>query len=221
MGEAAGDMPLSDEEVADYVLDLQNDFKRILLSDFRVQTVEVRLDDNAIENLTLNVLVISDIVHSAEQAMHDLRNSYPHTISMLKYISNVCYWIIRLKPVNCNFLMRDNTRITDIRINEKLALYWGLFQILKCIKDSKLVELVEGTPENMQKFCSVVLFFLETNLYSTVTDRGELADTSKYKETVHYSRYKKVTAINIYEMFMHLIVTLRFASLPAHIPVKA
>ena len=109
MGDDVGDEPLSHREVTLYVLHLRNEFKRILQNDFGVQTIETNLRDetgeDTVENLTLNVTVLGEIVHSSAEAMHHLRNSYQHTISMLKYPSNVCYWIIRLKPVNCNFLM--------------------------------------------------------------------------------------------------------------------
>jgi hypothetical protein len=171
-----------------------------LLRDFDLQSYE---------GFTISRPVLMQIVHSSREAVQDIRNSYPHTVSGLKHISNLCYWIMRLKPVNSSALKRKGRRISDVAINEKIALYWALQKILRSIKEEKLRELVTNSKPNIARFRYVVRFFLKEDLYTSISEKQQIKGTSKFVETVHHCRFKKITAINLYETFMQLIMSVQ------------
>jgi hypothetical protein len=188
-------------EVADFVETLEKDLKK-LLSDFDLEIYE---------DFTISRPILTQAVIASKQAMIDVRMAYPYTVTGLKHISNLCYWIMKLKPISGSALKFSGERISDIAINEKIALYWGLQTILGAIRADQLKELLENSGPNLHRYGYVVRFFLNENIYRSVTTQHQIPGTSKFTETVHYCRFKKMTAVNLYETFMQLIMAVQMA----------
>src|SRR3989304_9377296 len=176
---------------------LLEDFETILTEDFKLAL----LDDSAIAPA-----VIWDVVDSTFQAMEDMRHQYPYSITIIKFISNLMFWTMRLKPISSCGLLDKGDIVNVPDINEHLAIYWGMHKITEAVKTGQLLELVNATPETIDGFRKVVVYYLSRDLYKNLKTGEPIRDTRKYNETVYYSRYKKTTAVNIYEVIMHLIV---------------
>jgi hypothetical protein len=141
-----------------------------------------------------------------------LRNTYPYTAAGLKHISNVTYWIMRIKPINEDLLKVDQRRAVDFTINEKIAMLWAMQNILKSVRENRLRELICDTDQNRRSLEAFLGYFFNSDLYTTIDSGEPVAGTSKFKETVHYCRFKKITAINLYEMFMQIIMAVNFTN---------
>jgi|GEM_PF-4676176 len=186
-----------EQETIDLTKYLRDELTTILVRDF---------DLNIIKDLTICKPVVVQVVQSAQQAMNDMRNGYPNSISLIKYIANVCFWIIKLKPINVNLLMtKEGRRCADVMINEKAAIFWGLRRILDGVEKGKLNEILPATQGNILATRKIVDFYLKTNMFKKA-DGTDVANTTKFEETIHYCRYKKITSIYVYEIFMHLII---------------
>ena len=139
-----------------------------------------------------------------------MRHRYPFSVSIVKYISNTIFWLIKLKPINaCGLTAIDSGCLAEVRdINEQIALYWGMEMMLRAVTTNYIPELITSSPENVKNVRAIMYSYIKNNVY--FDKKGfPMEGTQKYKETVYYFRYKKFTAVNIYEMIVHMIIGFR------------
>ncbi len=163
------------------------------------------------EGVTISHRILAEISISSIQSIGDMRNSYPHTVSSIKYISNIAFWIVKLKPIMINALVvaeaGEKPRcVSDSKINEKIAFIWLLHKICRLTKDGQFKEIIDDSEKSMLILKNFVQNYISGNMYKNVADGQPVDLSSKFNETVHNSRYKKITAINIYEMITHALV---------------
>lgn len=125
---------------------------------------------------------------------------------------------MKLKPLNNVLLVdKDSGQEVDFPdINEHVALYWAMTRVAHAVKSNQLVEVVSYTEENLALFRSVVVFYYKYGFFRSLGDKTPIAESVKVDEMTHNLRYKKFTAVNIYEIFCHLILPFRAVkSVPA------
>jgi hypothetical protein len=151
---------------------------------------------------------LSEIAKSSHGAMADMRNRYPNSVAMVKYISNVMFWIIKLKPINpCALESISTGELHEVsNINEHIALLWGMHRIVEAVKKNKMPELIYGTPEYVANVEQAMRGYMARDIYFSSSTWQPVTGTNKYSETLYYLRFKKVTAVNIYETIVHLIL---------------
>lgn len=203
--EVAPDSAKIERAIADFSASLRKDIISDMKHAFRWDCYIIGGNSSGINhNLTIKSPVIYEVCRSTQQAMGDLRNVYPGTVTTVKYISNVCFWIVKLKPINENMMVRNGDVRLDLWINEKIALSWGIRKLLIAVQTDNLRELIPK--EELRQFIKITDHYIDENMFTSVSNGSPIDTSDKFTETVHNTRYKKTTSINFYEMFMHLIV---------------
>lgn len=152
-----------------------------------------------------------EVAEATRASYEDGRHHYPFSISLLKQIAINAFWIVKLKPLN-NVMMLDRDTKDEIDfpdINEQVALYWAMTRVAHAVKSGHLNEVVSFSEENMALFRSVVVFYYTHGFFRNTTDFKPIPESVKVDEMTHNLRYKKFTAVNIYEVFCHLILPFR------------
>ena len=185
------------DDIARISATLEEELREILVHDFRVRAPEFAWHSPQ---------TLADVVTSAHRAMEDMRNHFSGSISIIKHISNIMFWLIKLKPINGSNLSADGYYLDAADVNERIALYWGMATTLDVIEAEKLSELVPA--KDADKVRRIFDYYLFSDMYGP-KGRTKGERTTKFAETTFYFRFKKVTAINIYEMFLHMFVSLK------------
>ena len=186
--------------IARLAAELDQEFNFLLRHDFRLEPLAP---------VCISHVAIFDVARSSFQAISDLRNQYPNTLSLLKYISNVMFWIVKLKPINSSALIAGDDLVIVEDVNEQLAVYWGMKKFVQAVDHGKLAEIIDPSPKNKRRVHKVIRTYLTENIYRKPGTKVEIPNTVKYDETIFYLRYKKITAVNIYEMMLHMVVAYR------------
>jgi hypothetical protein len=165
-----------------------------------------------ISDLTISLHTLFEVAHATERAMTDLRLQYPKNITMIKYIATVAFWIIRCKPINSFLADQDGAAVDAPDINEHIALSWALLSLVKSARQGVLRELIRPTRRNLSNLDRIITYYKNGSIYRNVKTGIPVPDTTKYKETIYYFRYKKITAVFIYEILVHLLVSYKALS---------
>lgn len=174
------------------------------------QILSDRFSYGTIEGFWISDDVLLDAVYNANRALRDWRHHYSGNVTVLKYVSNVVFWISNLKPIYPAGLTKKGQRCEHKSINEELALMWAVATIRSDIEEGNLQEVISAKEENIHIFDMLIKRYVNDNIYrkTTIEEHDEVC--TKYEETIHHLRYKKFTAINLYEILMHLIVPFQY-----------
>ena len=148
----------------------------------------------------ISIKGLVQVVGRSKMSMEDMRNHYPKSITNLKFISNVMFWIIMLKPISPIAFSKDGKIVDLPNINEHIALIWGIHTMKNFIKAGKLSEVVSNKEKNVIRAERFIDNYLKVPIYD------DNPSTTKFNETKYYLRYKRYTAVNIYESFMYILL---------------
>lgn len=190
------------EDVIKFADNLEIQIKSILEKDFGFKVID---------GLTIDRHVVLDVAIRVEMAMKDMRNIFKSTISMLKYIGNAAFWVLKLKPINTNTLLKDGKIVSSKQINERVALAYSLKSVYNAILQDNLREIVtadefQENSDFRKKFNKLIQFYLVNNVYRNSETLVPKAGSQKFNETAYNFRYKKISAVNIYEMLTHMVL---------------
>lgn len=181
---------------------LERDFEKILRNSFGM---------NIPDHCWVCSTTMAEVADSTCSSYIDARNRYPYSISYLKQIAITTFWIVKLKPINNVMLFDKNSgKAVDFPdINEAVAIYWCMMKLSSAIKNEKLSEVVTGSPENMKNVRETIIFYYQSGFYRNVETHEPIVDSNKADELTFNLRFKKFTAVNIYEVLCHLILPFR------------
>ncbi len=195
------------DEMKDLVQSLRDDFEQII-------TEHLGADIVPGEWLSQNCLI--QVAEQAVRSAEDFRHRYPYHVTAIKYVSIVSFWIIKLKPINVMGLRQGEDLVQCSDVNERVAIRWIQKQIWVLLDGNCIPEFLPNSDEVRAKVKEVFQFYFYHNLYDRVNGSGEAGDEyeldpsrNKFYETSYYMRYKKMTAINIYESLIHMFLPVR------------
>ena len=155
-----------------------------------------------------------EVVEATRNSYQDGRHHYPFSITLLKQIAINAFWIVKLKPIN-NIMIFDKAtgcKANFPDVNETVAMYWAIARVAQAIKSDKLSEVITNTPANRALFLKIIDFYCNHGFYRSLEDQSTVDGSYKIDELIHNLRYKKFTAVNIYEVITHLILPFRAAT---------
>jgi pantothenate kinase-related protein Tda10 len=183
------------------------DISDIYTSIFKYEViVEKKLGDQP-RNLSISRTVVQDVCWISEQSMGDLRATPSHTISAVKNVCIVAFWISRLKPLNINVVERTDKglkQVNEYLINEKIAIYWAILNIIRLFNNDKLLELGANKIENIKKFRIQANMLLKNSIYKHIDQKKSW---TKYQEIAYHMRYKKISSVNLYDIVTTLLIS--------------
>ncbi|WP_138511611.1 hypothetical protein [Maricaulis alexandrii] len=162
---------------------------------------------------------MADVARQSIQSMKDYRHRYPFAVSPLKYISVITFWIVKLKPINVMAFKRNGRWVESTNLNERVAYIWMRDKILQAAQSGDLKgflasdESIVLAIENMFETIENETLYEEGDSDSVDPDDNRLRNNKQY-ETLYYLRFKKITAINIYESILHLLLPIKAFSAP-------
>lgn len=164
----------------------------------------------------ISVHVLSEVCYQSRLSLKDFRHRYPYNITALKYLSVVCFWIIKLKPLNVEGFRDENGRKMGVpNINERVAVNWLLMNVCALAKSKQINEITDGLDRFDDLLVESVKFHKNESIYDEDEPKRsrdlplDYSAETKSHETAYYMRFKKMTAINIYESLIHLLIPIK------------
>jgi hypothetical protein len=183
------------------------------LADSLYDDFEVILEEDLgllpFSELTISGAALYEAAARAQEALKDLRSQYYRNVSTIKYIATVMFWIVKCKPINSILVDSGGSLIDAPEVNEHVALNWGLKKLLEYAQDGQLRELIPNTRAHNKGLRKIIYFYKYRDIYRNAESGEGVPNTTKYGETVYYFRCKKITAVYIYEILLHMIVSYR------------
>lgn len=198
-------MASSDREVADFVGDLFDQFVYILQDVYE-------LDFDQQEIICLQSL--TEIVVATQESFEDARAKYPYNISAIKLVSLLTFWIIKLKPINNGRLLSKKTgeKVDFPDVNEQIAIYYAILQISQFVVSGQLKEIISPQEDTVANLKRMITFYYKVGFYRDLNAGDEMSPvqgSEKIREVIHNLRFKRFTAVNIYEILTHIILPFR------------
>lgn len=179
------------------------------LHSFFRQTLRTYYNCSMQENEWLSDESLSQVCEQSVKSLSDFRHRYPHTITAFKFLSIVVFWIIKIKPVNGLALKKDDKHLDWPDVNEQLALKYIQYAICRMLEKDKVPEFLVSNQQTKDMTHQIFKILFEHELYQHKDQDEKIKDSyrnNKIYETAYYMRFKKMTAINIYESLTHLFL---------------
>ncbi len=178
---------------------LEKHFLDILVNHFEVEPVE---DD------WLCTETLAEVAFQAVSSTNDFRHRYPHSVTAIKYISIVAFWINKLKPINGLALKQDGEWVSCPNVNERVALRWIEATLWRLFKENRIQEFLPFNSDTESSVKKIFNLYFYGDTYISELLEGDARNNKSY-ESAYYMRYKKMTAINIYESLIHMLLPIR------------
>ena len=120
----------------------------------------------------------------------------------------MAFWVIKLKPLNSLGLRKDGVPVECSDINERMTLRWVQMTIWTLIEQNKIPEILPRDDAIKASVNHIFDSYFNEDLFGRSADPEDPGSKKSY-ETGYYMRYKKMTAINIYESLVHLFLPIK------------
>jgi len=201
--EISGDEDAQLVDISEFVGDVFDE-----LNDILSNVYDLQFDQDSVICLT----TLKQVATSTEESFLDARAKYQYNISAIKLVSLLAFWIIKLKPIsNSGFVSKSSGKVVDFPdVNEQVAIYLAILQISQFVISGKLVEIISPQDDTVANLRRMIAFYYNIGFYRDVENEMKPVEGSeKIREVIHNIRFKRFTAVNIYEILTHIILPFR------------
>lgn len=176
------------------------------------EIVKCQFQLSPVEGEWLSQATLAEVAFQTIKSLDDFRHRYHTSVASFKYLSVICFWIMKLKPVNTLGLKRDGAWISCSNINERIAHRFLMEDVYILMATDAVTEFISVDDAMLTTYAETWNTYFAAEMYTRPdgTDAGiERRQTTKAYETVYHMRFKKMTAINIYESLIHMLLPLK------------
>lgn len=194
----------------DLYLKLEREIRGVIINHWGFDAAKI--DDD--QEFWLSTEALDQVVYQSNKSLTDFRHRYPFSITAFKHLSIIAFWIIKLKPINTLGLKRNGNLVDYPEMNETFALTWLIQSVIDHVENNRVPEFIESTETSKKMVTEMFTCFQNDLIYSNDNEEqnGDMRDfeNNKFYETRYYMRYKKMTAINIYESIISMLLPIKF-----------